>query len=94
MVSHDGNVVSHFLSETRTYALDQRPEKWTLLAIMYVTTVPLRMRLEDGRSRNRMIPLGSIRSDDVAASRVFRVLFARLGFGFSALTPSGIALAV
>jgi hypothetical protein len=33
------------------------------------------MRLDDGRSRNRMIPLGSIRSDIVAASRVFRVLF-------------------
>jgi len=60
---------------------------------MYVTTVPLRMRLDDGHFRNRLIPLGSIRSDIVAASRVFRVLFAFLGFSFSVFAASGIGLA-
>jgi hypothetical protein len=60
---------------------------------MYVITVPLRMRLDDGHSRNRMIPLGSIRSDIVVAFRVFRVLFAFLGFSFSVFAPPGIALA-
>jgi hypothetical protein len=54
---------------------------------MYVNTVPLWMRPDDWRSRNRLIPLGSIRSDIVAASRVFRVLFVSLGFGLSAFFP-------
>jgi hypothetical protein len=42
---------------------------------MHVTTAQLRMRLDDWRFRNRMIPLGSIRGDEVSAFRVFRVLF-------------------
>lgn len=45
------------------------------MLIMQVTTFLLQMRPDDSRSRNRMIPLGSIRSDIVAASRFFRVLF-------------------
>ena len=43
--------------------------------------------------RTRMIPLGSIRGDTVAASGVFRVLFAFGVLDISTFLSSGIALA-
>jgi len=51
--------------------------------------------LSDNQSfRNRMIPLGSIRGDIVAASRVFRVLSRLFGSGVFGFCQSFAALAV
>ena len=47
----------------------------------------------DGISINRLVPLGSIHSDEVAVARVFRVLFARDLFSLST-TCSRQALAL
>ena len=46
---------------------------------MPITRFLLLMPPDDWRSGNRMVPLGSIRSDTIAASR----LFACYSFGFS-----------